>query len=116
MFSVLSVIHVSVMSAHVSIYSVNPFTLETLEPFHIGWYEGISVIISRLYLSIKVIGSRSCANNDNLLVSTCYSFVCSYRSLIRSRSHIKGQIKVTSKESHSYMGGLHLKQMRSCIL
>ena len=63
--------------------------------------------ISRSSLSIKVIGSRSrsCAKNDYLVISTCYSFVCTYRPLIRSRSHIKvkvthqgqGQIKVNIK-------------------
>ena len=43
--------------------------------------------------------------NDYLLISTCYSFVCSCRSLIRSRLHInikathqgQGQIKVKVK-------------------
>ena len=76
-------------------------------------------------LSSKVIGSRSrsYAKNDYLLMSACYSFVCGYRSLVRSRSHIKvkvthkyqGQIRVISKERYSYVGGLHLNQMCSCI-
>ena len=82
----------------------------TFEPLHIGtsflvwWY---ILTISRSSLSIKVIGSRSrsCAKNDYLLISTCYSFVCTYRPLIRARSHIKvkvthqgqGQIKVNIK-------------------
>ena len=52
--------------------------------------------ISRSSLSIKVIGSRS---NEKkmiiLLISTCESSVYGYRSLMRSRSHIK--VKVTSR-------------------
>ena len=80
----------------------------TFEPLHIGtsflvwWY---ILTISRSSLSIKVIGSRSrsCAKNDYLLILTCYSFVCTYRPLIRSRSYFKvkvthqGQIKVNTK-------------------
>ena len=46
-----------------------------------------------------------CKENDYLLISTCYSFVCTYMPLIRSKSHIKvkvtyqgqGQIKVNIK-------------------
>ena len=61
--------------------------------------------------------------NDYALISTCYSFVCAYRPLIRSRSHIKvkvthqgqDQIEVILKERYSYAGGLHLNQMRSCF-
>ena len=80
----------------------------TFEPLHIGtsflvWRYILT--ISRSSLSIKVIGSRSCAKNDYLLISTCYSFVCTYRPLKRLRSHIKvkvthqgqGQIKVNIK-------------------
>ena len=70
----------------------------TFEPLNIGtsflvW--GYILTISRSTLSIKVIGSRSrsCAKNDYLLISTYYSFVWTYRPLIRSRSHIK--VKVT---------------------
>ena len=100
----------------------------TFEPLHIGtsflvWRYILT--ISRSSLSIKVIGSRSrsCEKNDYLLISTCYSFVWTYRPLMRSMSHIKvkvthqgqGQIKVNIKERYSYTGGLHLNQMRSCL-
>ena len=89
--------------------------------------------ISRSSLSIKVIGSRSrsCAKNDYLLISTCYSFVCHlYVQAIkkvkvtyqgqghtsRSRSNQgQHQIEVIFKERYSYAGGLHLNQMRSCF-
>ena len=55
--------------------------------------------------------------NDYLLISTCYSFVCGYRSLIRSRSNQgQDQIEFISKERYSYASGLHLNQMRSCFL
>ena len=85
----------------------------TFEPLHF-WY-GYILTISRSSLSIKVIGSRSSAKNDYLLISTCYSFVCGYRSLIRSRSNqCQAQIKVIFKKICSYVGGLHLNQMRSC--
>ena len=82
----------------------------TFEPLHIGtsflvWRYILT--ISRSSVSIKVIGSRSrsCAKNDYLLISTCYSFLCTYRPLKRSRSPIKvkvthqgqGQIKVNIK-------------------
>ena len=55
------------------------------------------VTISRSSLSIKVLGSRSRSyeKNDNLLISTFESSVYGYRSLMRSRSHIK--VKVTSR-------------------
>ena len=57
--------------------------------------------ISRSSLSIKVIGSRSrsCAKNDYLPISTCYSFVCAYRPLITSRSHIKVKVKSRSRSN-----------------
>ena len=84
----------------------------TFEPLHIGtsflvWRYILT--ISRSSLSIKVIRSRSrsCAKNDYLLISTCYSFVCTYRPLIRSRSHIK--VKVT------YQGQDHTSRSRSHI-
>ena len=49
------------------------------------------------------------------LISTCYSFVCAYRPLIRSRSNQgQDQIEVIFKERYSYAGGLHWNQMRSC--
>ena len=54
--------------------------------------------ISRSTLSIKVIGSRSRSYEKKMivfLISTSSSFACGYRSLIRSRSHIK--VKVTSR-------------------
>ena len=75
--------------------------------------------ISRSSLSIKVIGSRSraCAKNDYSFISTCYSFVCAYNPLIRSRSSSnqgQDQIKVIFRERYSYVGALHLNQMRSC--
>ena len=59
--------------------------------------------------------------NDCLLILTCYSFVCGYRSLIRSHikvkvtHHSQGQSKVILKERWSYVGGLYLNQMRSCL-
>ena len=93
----------------------------TFEPLHIGtsflvWRYILT--ISRSNLSIKVIGSqsRSCAKNDYILISICYSFVCVYRPLIQSRSN-KGQdqIEVIFKKRYSYMGGLHLNQMHSCL-
>ena len=77
--------------------------------------------ICRSCLSIKVIGSRS---RINLLISTCYSFVCGHRSLIRSKSHIK--VKVTSRLKKNMSlpilcspycqqaGGLHSTEMHSC--
>ena len=58
--------------------------------------------------------------NDYLLISTCYSFVCDNRYLIRSHIKFKvthqgqGQIKASSKERHSNTDGFHLNQMRSC--
>ena len=71
----------------------------TFELLHIGtsfllWRYILA--ISRSSLSIKVIGSRSwsCAKNDCLLISTCYSFVCTHRPLIRSRSHIKVKVNI----------------------
>ena len=61
--------------------------------------------ISRSSMSIKVIGSRSrsrsCVKNDYLLISTCYSFVCTYRPLIRSMSHIK--VKVTHQDVSDWL-------------
>ena len=51
--------------------------------------------------------------NDCLLILTCYSFLCGYRSLIRSS---QGQITFIFKERCSYAGGLHLNQMRSCFI
>ena len=60
--------------------------------------------------------------NDYLLISTCYSFVCDYSS-IRSMSYFKVEFKSMLrsnqdhfKERYSYAGGLHLNQMRSCVL
>ena len=46
----------------------------------------------------------------------CYSFVCGYRSLIRSGSHTKVKVKLRSFSNKicSYVGGLHLNQMRPC--
>ena len=68
----------------------------TFELLHIG----TSFLVWRyiLSLSIKVIGSRSrsCAKNDYLIISTCYSFVWTYRPLMRSRSHIKVKVKSRS--------------------
>ena len=62
--------------------------------------ESYILTISKSSLSVKVIGSRSrsCAKNDNLLILTCYFFVCGFRSLMRSRSHQGlGQINVKVK-------------------
>ena len=68
--------------------------------------------------------SKIIYKNDYLRILTCYSFICSYRSLIWSRSHIKvkvtytkikvthqgqGQIKITSKKRFSYAGDLHYR-------
>ena len=71
----------------------------TFEPLHIGtlclaWRYILTIF--RSSLNIKVIGSRSrpCAKNDYLLISTCYSFECDNRSLIRS--HIKVKVKLRS--------------------
>ena len=66
--------------------------------------------------------------NDYLLISTCYSFVCTFKAIkkvnvtyqgqghtSRSRSNQgQHQIEVIFKEGYSYAGGLHLNQMRSC--
>ena len=66
--------------------------------------------------------------NDYLLISTCYSFVCTFKAIkkvkvtyqgqghtSRSRSYQgQHQIEVIFKERYSYAGGLHLNQMRSC--
>ena len=57
-----------------------------------------------------------CKKNDYLLISTHYSFVCSCKSSIRSRSHIKfqvipqgqGQIEAVSKDRCSNTRGFHL--------
>ena len=112
MFSVVSVCPSVYLSVCLSICPSFHLSVQTItfEPLYIGilflvWR--YSLTISRSSLSIKVIGSRSrsCAKNDYLLISTCYSFVCTYRPLIRSRSHIKvkvthqgqGQIKVNIK-------------------
>ena len=93
----------------------------TFEPLHIGtsflvWRYILT--ISRSSLSIKVIGSRSrsCAKNDYLLISTCYSFVCTFTinkvkvtyqgqgHTSRSRSNQgQHQIEVIFKERYSYM-------------
>ena len=65
--------------------------------------------------------------NYYLLISTCYSFVCTFKAIkkvkvtyqgqghtSRSRSYQgKHQIEVIFKERYSYAGGLHLNQMRS---
>ena len=79
----------------------------TFELLHIGnsflvWRYILT--ISRSSLSINVIGLRSrlCSKNDYLLISTCYSFVCAYRPLIRSRSHIKVRIKSRSRSNWDY--------------
>ena len=67
--------------------------------------------------------------NDYLLISTCYSFVCTFKTIkkvkvmyqcqghtSRSRSNQgQHQIEVIFKERYSYAGGLHLNQMRSCL-
>ena len=139
MFSVVSVCPCVRLCVCLSV-SLSVQTI-TFEPLHIGtsflvWRYILT--ISRSSLNIKVIGSRSrsCAKNDYLLISTCYCFVCTYRPLIRTRSHIKvkvthqgqghtsrsrsnqgqHQIEVIFKERYSYVGGLHLNQMRSCFL
>ena len=52
--------------------------------------------------------------NDYLLISTCYSFVCGYKSLIRSRSYIKVTHEGQDQIEVIYAGSLHLNQMRSC--
>ena len=58
------------------------------------WY---ILTISRPSLSIKVIGSRSRSyeKNDNFTYFNMLITIYGYRSLIRSRSHIK--VKVTSR-------------------
>ena len=79
------------LSVHVSLYlcvCVSVFSDYTFEPLHIGTsFLGWRYIltISRSSLSTKVIGlrSKSCSKNEHLLISTCYSFICTYRSLIR---------------------------------
>ena len=56
------------------------------------------ITISRSTLSINITGSRSRSYEKKmiiLLISTCESSVYGYRSLMRSRSHIK--VKVTSR-------------------
>ena len=133
MFSVVSVclsVRLSVcLSVCLSVQTI------TFEPLHIGtsflvWRYILT--ISRSSLSIKVIGSRSrsCAKNDYLLISTCYSFVCTFKVIkkvkvtyqgqghtSRSRSNQgQHQIEVIFKERYSYAGGLHLNQMRSCLV
>ena len=130
MFSVMSVC-LSCLSVCLSVCMCLSVQTITFEPLHIGtsflaWRYILT--ISRSSLSIKVIGSRSrsCAKFDYLkLISTCYSFVCTYRPLIRSRSRShqgQGQIKVNIK-LRSFLrrdtlnaGGLHLNQMRSCLM
>ena len=97
------------LSVHLAIHLPVCLSVQarTFESFHIGtsflvWRYILT--ISSSSLSIKVIRSRSCTNSFCLLILTCYSFICGYRSLIRSRSHIgtkvtyrgqyQGQIKV----------------------
>ena len=77
--------------------SVQAITFETLHietSFLVCRY---TFATSRSSLSIKVIGSRSRSYEKMviLLISTCQSFVYGYRSLMKSRSHIK--VKVTSR-------------------
>ena len=92
-------------SVHLSVCLCVSVQTITFEPLHIGTsilLQRYILTISRSHLSIKVIGSRSCAKNYYLLISTCYSFVC---IVIKSMSHIKvkvthqgqGQIKVKVK-------------------
>ena len=95
MFSVVSVGPSVCLSVCVSVQTITFESLHIWTSFLVFRY---ILTISRSSLSIKVIGSRSrsCAKNDYSLISTCYSFVCAYRLLIRSRSHIKVKIKIRS--------------------
>ena len=89
--------HVSVsvcLSVSLSVFpSVQAITFELLHietSFSVCRY--IFTII-RSSLSIKVIGSSHMRKMIILLISTCQSSVYGYRSLMRSRSHIK--VKIT---------------------
>ena len=94
MFSVMSVCLSVCLSVFLFAQAI------TFEPLHIetsfSVYRYI-FMISRSGLSIKVIGSRSYDKNANFTYLTCYFSVCIYRSLIKSRSHIK--VKVTLRSN-----------------
>ena len=82
MFSIMSVC----LSMCLSVQAI------TFEPLHHIW------------VKIKCQGQGHVQNNDNLLISTCYSFVCGYSLPIRSRSHIKRQGQINAKvESRSLL-------------
>ena len=97
----------NVFSLSVRLSVCLPVQAITFEPFHIGtsflaWR--YIVTIFRSHLSIKIIRSRSrpCTKNDCFLILTCYSFVRGCRSLIRSKSHIKVEVKSRSRSNHGH--------------
>ena len=113
----------------------------TFEPLHIAtsffvWRYILTIL--RSSLSIRIIGLRSRSYAKILLLtyfnllflSMCLHVINKVKvthqgqcQISMSRSHIKvnvtyqgqGQIKVIFKERCSYVGGLHLNQMRSCL-
>ena len=85
------------LSVFLSVQAITFEPLDTETSFLVCMY---ILTISRSSLSIKVIGSRSRSYEKKmivLLISTCSSFACGYRSLIRSRSHIKVKVASRSK-------------------
>ena len=137
MFSVVSV-RVSVcLSVRLSICPSVCLSVQTItfEPLHIGtsflaWRFILTISMSSL--SIKFIGSRSrsCEKNyyfsDFNLVFLCMDLQAINEVKVtyqgqghtsKSRSNQgQHQIEVIFKERYSYAGGLHLNQMRSCII
>ena len=81
--------------------SVQTITFEPLD-IETSFLACICILtISRSSLSIKIIGSLGQDHMRKimiLLISTCKSSVYCYRSLMRSRSHIK--LKVTSRSKY----------------
>ena len=94
------------------------------------WYGGTSwLYLGQVGVSRSLgQGQHHVQKNDYLLISTCYSFVCTFKAIkkfkvtyqgqghtSRSRSNQgQHQIEVIFKERYSYVGGLHLNQIRSC--
>ena len=73
------------LSVHLFVcLSVQATTLYTA--FIFGTKVDLYSDISRSSLNMKAIGSRLCAKSKKLLISTCYSFLCGYRLLTKSKS------------------------------
>ena len=85
-FSVMSVCPSVCLSAQAIIFEL----LHIRTSF---WHRGMSwPYLGQVWVS-RSLGQGQVKKKDCLLILTCYSFVCGYRSLIRSRSHIKVKVK-----------------------